>query len=55
MCPEAAAKSALKAGSYTSDINVLNMIGDAYGLPPPAGFGTRIHVLRGDDAKQVPF
>lgn len=53
--PKAAATAALKAGGYTSDINVLNMIGDPYGLPPPAGFGPRINVLRGDDAKQVAF
>lgn len=50
-----APKKATAGGSYTSDINVLNMIGDPNGLPPPAGFGSKINVLRGDDAKQARF
>ncbi|MBL8659219.1 MAG: Flp pilus assembly protein CpaB [Rhodospirillales bacterium] len=50
------AKSAATAtGGYTTDIDVLNMIGDPYGLPPPAGFGPRVNVLRGGDARQVRF
>ncbi len=50
-----ATPAASAAGSYSSDIDVLKMYGDPYGLPPPAGFGPRINVLRGDDAKQVRF
>jgi hypothetical protein len=53
--PRAAAKAALPAGGYTGDMDVLKMIGAPDGLPPPAGFGPRINVLRGDDAKQVRF
>lgn len=53
--PKSTAKAALRAGGYTGDMDVLNMVGAPGGLPPPAGFGLRINVLRGDDAKQVRF
>jgi pilus assembly protein CpaB len=51
----AASPSAESAGSYTRDVDVLRMYGDPLGLPPPVGFGKRVNVLRGDDAKQVRF
>ena len=43
------------ARSYTSDMDVLFMTGDARGLPPPLALRRKVSVLRGSEAKQARF
>ena len=54
--PKAVAEDAGTAGhSYTRDTDVLFMIGDPLGVPPPLALRRKIEVLRGSEAKQVRF
>ncbi len=41
--------------TYTRDTDVLFMIGDPLGLPPPASLRRKVDVLRGSESKQVRF
>ena len=43
------------AKSYTRDMDVLEMIGDPWGLPVPNGLGQKANVVRGSDSKVVRF
>lgn len=41
--------------SYTRDTDILFMIGDPLGLPPPLALRRKVDVLRGSDSKHVRF
>ena len=41
--------------SYTRDTDVLFMIGDPLGVPPPLALRRKVDVLRGSESKQVRF
>lgn len=43
------------AKSYTRDMDVLEMIGDPWGLPVPNGLGQKANVVRGSESKVVRF
>ena len=43
------------ARSYTRDTDVLDMMGDPWGLPLPNGVGPKVNIVRGGDAKIVRF
>jgi hypothetical protein len=43
------------AHSYTRDTDVLFMIGDPLGVPPPLALRRKVDVLRGSESKQVRF
>jgi pilus assembly protein CpaB len=43
------------AKSYTRDTDVLFMLGDPLGLPPPASVRGKVNVLRGSEAKEMKF
>ena len=41
--------------SYARDTDVLFMIGDPMGLPPPLAMRSKVNVLRGSESKQVRY
>lgn len=43
------------ARTYTRDTDVLDMMGDPWGLPYPNGVGPKVNIVRGGDAKIVRF
>ncbi|HRW59300.1 MAG TPA: Flp pilus assembly protein CpaB [Defluviicoccus sp.] len=43
------------AKSYTRDMDVLEMIGDPWGLPVPNGLGQKANVVRGSESQVVRF
>jgi len=43
------------ARSYTRDTDVLFMIGDPLGVPPPLALRRKVDVLRGSESKQLRF
>jgi pilus assembly protein CpaB len=54
--PKAVADDASAAGrSYTRDTDVLFMIGDPLGVPPPLALRRKVEVMRGSESKQVRF
>ncbi len=53
---KAASKSAAAGKSYTRDTDVMSMIGDPWGLEPPASVRRKVTILRGgQDAKDVKY
>jgi pilus assembly protein CpaB len=53
--PGDAPSAGRSAGTYTRDMDVLFMIGDPLGLPPPLALRRKVEVLRGSESKQVRF
>lgn len=47
--------SAPQAKNYTRDMDVLEMIGDPWGLPVPNGLGQKANVVRGSESQVVRF
>lgn len=55
-----AASSAARAekganNPYTRDTDILSMIGDPWGLPPPAGLRKKVNILRGSESKEIRY
>jgi pilus assembly protein CpaB len=42
-------------GQYTTELDVLSMIGDPMGLPMPNGFGPKVTLIRGSETSTVRF
>lgn len=43
------------AKTYTRDTDLLFMLGDPLGVPPPAGVRGKVNILRGSEAKEMKF